>query len=85
MQLNKLLTFNRAHDFGVNSIDAKVLSDNKILMVSGGDNQQISVILTDLKDNKIQKFYGHSSSIKGVTLSATSNPLHYQIASSSYD
>ena len=46
-----LLTFNRAHDFGVNSLDAKVLSDNRILMVSGGDDQQISVILTDLKDN----------------------------------
>ena len=55
------------------------------MIVSGGDDQQISLILTDLNDHKKFKFYAHSSSIKGVTLSATANPLKYQIASSSYD
>ena len=41
-------TFKHAHDFGVNSIDALELNDESILIASGGDDQQLSIILTDL-------------------------------------
>lgn len=40
LKLDQLITFNRAHDFGVNSLDAKVLPNaSNILLVSGGDDQ----------------------------------------------
>ena len=65
-------TFKRAHDFGVNSIDALELNNETILIASGGDDQQLSIIHTDLSNHKLIKFYGHSSSIKGVSLSQIS-------------
>ena len=52
LQLSLVHTFKHAHDFGVNSIDALELNNESILIASGGDDQQLSIILTDLTNHK---------------------------------
>ena len=64
-----------AHDFGVNSLDAKKLDGEgghgHFCLVSGGDDQQLAVFLISSTGAVVvarKKTYAHSSSIKGVSL-----------------
>lgn len=62
-----------AHDFGVNSLDAKKTLDGEeghFCLVSGGDDQQLAVFLISSTGAVVarKKTYAHSSSIKGVSL-----------------
>lgn len=59
-----------AHDFGVNSLDAKTLDHGHFCLVSGGDDQQLAVFLISSTGAVVarKKTYAHSSSIKGVSL-----------------
>jgi WD40 repeat protein len=84
--LGSLLVTCKVHDFGVNSLDARLNSSSSILIASGGDDQQISITYLDITTKKIihKKSYAHSSSIKGVTMWRQSENT-YMVASSGYD
>ncbi|CDW88527.1 wd40 repeat domain-containing protein [Stylonychia lemnae] len=84
----------QVHDFGVNTLDACYLKEyNSLVIVSGGDDQQISLLRLELEQSdegqiKITmkgqfKQYAHSSCIKGLVLSKCNGQL--KVASSSYD
>jgi len=75
-----------AHEFGVNSIDAKVLEDGRMVVASGGDDQQIRVMIVEAGGEKVvseEKVYAHSSCVKGVTISRDGGQI--VVSSSSYD
>ena len=42
-----------AHDFGVNSLDVKLVNGDHLCIVSGGDDQQISILLVRLSDGTV--------------------------------
>ena len=61
------------HGFGVNCIDTLVLGEHRFLIASGGDDQNISLMLLEKKGAEVVKVlhctnYAHSSSVKGLVL-----------------
>ena len=61
------------HGFGVNCIDTVILDEHRFLIASGGDDQNISLMLMEKKGTKVGKIghctkYAHSSSVKGLVM-----------------
>lgn len=45
--MKEIAQFKRVHDFGVNSVDIVKMEENRLCIVSGGDDQQIAVMVLE--------------------------------------
>ena len=76
------------HGFGVNVMDTCTITDTSFAIVTGGDDQHISVLLYKTDGGQIVKLggvkkYAHSSCVKGLVLRRADG--HIYVESSGYD